>query len=83
MFSVLNNIGIAIKMPAIVVVSATVIAVSIGFIGYQQSAGAVKQSYEDRLTALATGRSAELSNYFQAIREDLETLSASPFAREA
>ncbi|MEO1200135.1 MAG: methyl-accepting chemotaxis protein, partial [Pseudomonadota bacterium] len=28
-------------------------------------------------------RSAELSNYFQAIREDLETLSASPFAREA
>jgi len=78
-----NNVPISIKLPMILTVASVVLAVSIGLSSYLNASGQYEELAEDRLTALAEGRRAELARYLDTIEKDLKVLATSRIVVDA
>lgn len=83
MLSRLRNLSISIKIPALVLTSALVLALSVGFAANQIARDNGVAMIRDRLEETATTRAKHLHSYFETIREDLLLLASADMTREA
>jgi len=78
-----EDISLALKLPALIVSSALVLAVTIGITSYYQAATAERHAVEQTLVAAVEGRKASLSDYLASIEQDMRTASTNETVRNA
>jgi len=79
----ISNLRIAQKLPLLIIVSSLILALSIGFLGYFQGAGAVDQEVQKKLEVVFQSRKNALESYLDSIQDDLDVTAASPLVASA
>ena len=79
----LSKIKIAIKMPALVVLSATVLALSLGYLSYNSASNSAIKNGKDRIIGILENRKYSLETYLNTIEEDIISVAANPFTYQA
>jgi len=74
---------IAVRLPAMIVGAALVLAIGIGIANYINASNELQHAAEQKLSALAEARSGALRDYLGSIEQDLRSQSTSPFVRQA
>ena len=77
MLNTFSNIPIKIKLPAIIVGSALILAIVMGVSNYFQASNSQEQSIDEGLIAVVEGRKAAFKDYLSSIEQDMRTLSQS------
>ena len=80
---VLSNLKISIKMPALVVLSATVLAVGLGYLSYNSVSSNAIEGSKSKIRSVLENRSVALKSYLRSIEEDIISVSANPFTFQA
>lgn len=75
--------GIATKYPVIIVALSLFAAAVTGIVAYTKTASEMRLAAENKLTALREARTTGLSQYLNAIRQDLRLLATNPSSRVA
>jgi len=83
MFSLIRNLKLSIKIPALVVLAAVVLALSVGVLSIQTATSNALVASESRIKAVLDTRADALSNYLGSIEQDLRVVSSSPFTVSA
>jgi len=78
-----NFSKLSFRLPAIISSCAVFAAIFVGTLAYWFSVSNIEKQADERLTALASARSAGLKNYLEGIGMDLAVTAASPFVSEA
>lgn len=74
---------LSFRLPAIISGCSVLAAVLVGALAYWFSVSNIEKQADERLTALASARSAGLSNYLEGIGQDLTVTAASPLVSAA
>ena len=77
------NISISVRVPAIVVGCAMLLALVVGIANVRQASDAVMDAAERNLAAVAESRTSALQGYLSSIEQDLRTLATNPFVTGA
>lgn len=83
MFARLRNLPISIKIPALVICCALVLALILGLSSFRIARSDSVALIKERLEETSTSRAKQLNAYFETIREDLLLLAGSVTARDA
>ncbi|MEO3428302.1 methyl-accepting chemotaxis protein [Pelagibius sp. CAU 1746] len=78
-----SGLRLSRKIPAVIVASALVAALSVGVASYFKAASTIREEAERKLTALAQVRASALEDYLATIRQDLRILSTNESVLEA
>ncbi|MEP2943699.1 MAG: methyl-accepting chemotaxis protein [Hyphomicrobiales bacterium] len=79
----LNNVKISIKMPILIVLSATVLALGLGFLSYSTASKVAIKNAEDAVLGVLENRKATLNIYLHSIQEDIISVASNPFTYQA
>ena len=79
----LTKLTIARKLPLVIVAAALISASAVGVTSYIQASSAMRVEAEQKLTALMQIRRIALSDYLEAIREDLRIVAGNTMVHEA
>ncbi|MBL4893643.1 MAG: HAMP domain-containing protein [Emcibacter sp.] len=74
----LNNLKIAVKLPAFIVTFLIIACCAVGVTAYMDAKGTVFSEVESKLTAILSARKSELGGYIASIEEDLLITADSP-----
>nr|MDJ0951375.1 methyl-accepting chemotaxis protein [Alphaproteobacteria bacterium] len=77
------RLTIALRLPALMVGSAFVLATGIGVANYFRASSELQHAAEETLSALAEARSGALKDYLGSIEQDLRTHATNPLVRQA
>ncbi|MBA4782648.1 MAG: methyl-accepting chemotaxis protein [Rhizobiales bacterium] len=78
-----SDIRIAVKIPALVVATATLLALGLRIISYMSAASNAELRAKEAYAGFLEARSATLSAYLSSIEEDLKIIAANPATSEA
>ncbi len=78
-----KNIKISIKFPTTIIFAAALAALSIGYIGYQQTADTIKQNVDSRMNIILENQKLRLKSYLAEIENDLRQNAKNQTIREA
>lgn len=79
----LGNIRISTKIPALIVVSAIVLAAGIGLFSMTTAMHNAETAADNKLRALLDDRKEMLKLYLSSIEQDIRSISSAPFTHEA
>lgn len=79
----LSNVRIAIKVPLLVVLSATILAIGLGYLSYSTASKSAIKNAEATILGVLENRKASLEIYLQSIEEDIISVAANPFTFQA
>ncbi len=79
----LKKIPLALKIPALIAVSAILLAVGIAAFGINAATRNAQDAADDKLRALLDNRSQVLTHYLLSIEQDARTVASSPLTRAA
>ncbi|WP_343866888.1 methyl-accepting chemotaxis protein [Caenispirillum bisanense] len=74
----LRMLSIATKLPALIIGTAAIAVGATTWISYDRASDALQEAAQNKLTAVRDARLATISQYFEAIRQDLTVTAASP-----
>lgn len=83
MFRFFSNLRFSVKLPALIVGGALVVALAIGIAGFTTANKQVYSMIGQRMEALLLAKKQELSAYLGSIEQDLRILASSPITSQA
>ena len=78
-----NDMKISLKMPLLVVLSATILALGLGFLSYQSASSAAIKNGKAAIESVLENRKFALETYLHSIEEDIISVAANPFTYQA
>jgi methyl-accepting chemotaxis protein len=78
-----NRLAISIKIPALVMACAAILAVALGTLSYLRASEAEHEAIYDELKALAISTGSNLSDYLATIDQDLRSTADNPAVQDA
>ena len=79
----LQDISISAKIAGLIASGVTVLAVAIGFSGYDRASNLADSMINDKLTAVVQAKHEALSDYLTAIEQDLRVVASNLSTQEA
>ena len=79
----INNVKISVKMPVLVVLSATILALGLGFLSYSSASKSAIENAEKAVLSVLENRKASLNIYLHSIEEDIISVASNPFTYQA
>ena len=79
----LGKISISMKLPLVIMLSALVLAIGIGFSSYFSASVTTHDAIDSKLSAIAKGRAAALTDYPSSLDQDIRYTAPNPAVQDA